>query len=76
MKRLFCKAICLVANQTHFLDLDLNDQKTRRYFRQWFHISKNKRKLKYEREKKNPVSRFGNNPTYPLLPTWTEPEAL
>ena len=22
---------------THYLDLDLNDKKTRRYFRQWFH---------------------------------------
>ena len=23
---------------THYLDLDLNDKKTRGYFRQWFHI--------------------------------------
>ena len=32
------------------------------------------------KEKKNPVSGFGNNPIYPLLSTWistwTEPEAL
>jgi hypothetical protein len=32
------------------------------------------------RERKNPVSRIGNNPIYPLLSpwisTWTEPEAL
>ena len=26
-------------------------------------------KLKSKREKKNPVSRFGNNPIYPLLST-------
>ena len=32
------------------------------------------------KEKKNSVGSFGNNPIYPLLPTWistwTEPEAL
>ena len=38
---------------THCLDLDLNHQKTRRYFWQRFHISKNEWKLKYKREKKN-----------------------
>ena len=27
--------------KSHCLDLDLNDQKTRRYFWQWFHIKKN-----------------------------------
>ena len=39
--------------------------KDRRYFWQWFHILKNEWKLKEKREK-NPVSRFENNPIYPL----------
>ena len=38
---------------TPCLDLDLNVQKTRRYFWQWFHIQKNKWKLKYKREKRS-----------------------
>ena len=37
---------------THCLGLDLNDQQKRRYFWQWFHIQKNKSKLKCNREKK------------------------
>ena len=36
----FVHGIC-----THCLDLDLNDQKNRRYFWQWFHIWKNKWKI-------------------------------
>ena len=39
-------------------------------------ILKKKKKKKREKRKKNPVSRLLNNPIYPLLSTWTEPEAL
>ena len=44
-----------------------------------FKFKKNN-EIKIEKRKKIPVSRFGNNPIYPLLfswiSTWTEPEAL
>jgi hypothetical protein len=33
-------------------------------------------KIKIENRKKDPVGENGNNPIYPLLSTWTEPEAL
>ena len=42
----------LHASSIPWMDLDLNVQKTRRYFWWWFHIQENKWKLKYKREKK------------------------
>ena len=45
-------------SKPYCLDLDLNDQKKRRYFWQWFHIQKNKSKSKYTREKKRSCRRF------------------
>ena len=48
---------------SHCLDLDLNDQKTRRYFWQWFYIWKWKSK---EKREKNPTRRFGGLPIQPI----------
>ena len=39
---------------THCFYLLLNTQETSHFYRQWFHILKNKLELKYKREKKIP----------------------
>ena len=44
----------LLIDIAHCLDLDLNDQKTRHNFRQWFYIKNIEIKLIEKREKKIP----------------------